>query len=132
MTIVVDASVVAAAIVDAGDVGHWAERQLGSAQLVAPHLIQAEVANVLRRAEHTGAISSGVAALAYRDLVDLPIELHPFGPFASRVWELRGTITSYDAWYVAIAESLDAALVTLDVKLSRAPGTACRFETPPA
>jgi predicted nucleic acid-binding protein len=131
LIVVVDASVVIAAFVDSGDVGRWAERQLGSALLVAPHLMPAEAANVLRRAEYHGKISPGVADLAYHDLSDLPVELHPFEPFAARVWELRGTITSYDAWYVAVAEFLDATLVTLDVKLSRAARTVCRFSAPP-
>ena len=130
MIIVVDASAVIAALINYGDNGQWAERQLRSARLAAPHLMQAEAANVLRRAEYNGKISSGVAGLAYRDLIDLPVELHSFDRVATRVWELRGAITSYDAWYVAIAELLDAPLVTLDVKLSRAPGTTCRFELP--
>jgi predicted nucleic acid-binding protein len=130
LIIVVDASTVIAALVNYGDSGRWAERQLRSARLAAPHLMPAEAANVLRRAEHNGKISSDVAGLVYRDLVDLPVELYSFDRFATRVWELRGTITSYDAWYVAIAELLDAPLVTLDVRLSRAPGTTCRFELP--
>ena len=130
MIIVVDASAVIAALVNYGDNGRWAERQLRSVRLAAPHLMPAEAANVLRRAEYNGKISSDVAGLVYRDLIDLPVELHSFDRFATRVWELRGTIASYDAWYVAIAELLDAPLVTLDVKLSRAPGPTCRFELP--
>lgn len=89
-----------------------------------------EAASVLRRAESGGEITSDAAGLAYRDLIDLPVGLYPFEPFAARVWDLRHTVTSYDAWYVAIAESLDATLVTLDAKLSRSPGPRCRFETP--
>jgi predicted nucleic acid-binding protein len=130
LIIVVDASAVIAALVNYGDSGRWAERQLRSARLAAPHLMPAEAANVLRRAEYNGKISPGVAGHAYRDLIDLRVELHSFDRFATRVWELRGAITSYDAWYVAIAELLDAPLVTLDAKLSRAPGTTCRFEIP--
>ena len=130
MTVVIDASTVVAAIVDGGATGRWAEHILARRDLVAPHLMMAEATNALRRAELAREISRDAAALAVRDVVDLPVELYPFEPFAARVWSLRRTITAYDAWYVAIAELLDAPLVTLDVKLSRAPGPTCRFELP--
>ena len=130
MTVVIDASVVVAAIVDSGETSRWAERILAKGELVAPHLMLAEATNALRRAELTSEISPDTAALAVRDLVDLPVAFYPFEPFATRVWNLRQTITAYDAWYVAVAESLDAPLATLDAKLSRAPGTTCRFELP--
>jgi predicted nucleic acid-binding protein len=54
----------------------------------------------------------------------------PFAPFAERVWELRRNITSYDAWYVAVAEAFDLPLATLDRRLSRASEPSCRFLTP--
>ena len=60
----------------------------------------------------------------------LPVELFPFGPLAARVWELRENVTPYDAWYVALAESLDADVATLDVRLSRAAGPRCTFRLP--
>jgi predicted nucleic acid-binding protein len=91
-----------------------------------------EVANILRRASAAGEISVDVAALAHADLLDLRVELFPYAPFAARAWELRGNLTCYDAWYVALAESLDAPVATLDVKLTKAAGPGCRFETPPA
>lgn len=55
----------------------------------------------------------------------------PYSPFAARVWELRSNVTAYDAWYVALAESLGASLATLDIKLSRAGGTVYEFALPP-
>ncbi|MEO6079823.1 MAG: type II toxin-antitoxin system VapC family toxin [Steroidobacteraceae bacterium] len=58
------------------------------------------------------------------------LELLPFDPFAGRVWELRHNITSYDAWYIAIAEIYDLPLATLDEKLRKATGPRCRFLTP--
>ncbi|VAW09318.1 hypothetical protein MNBD_ACTINO02-3295, partial [hydrothermal vent metagenome] len=67
---------------------------------------------------------------AHADVADLPVRLFPYDPFARRIWELRKTVTSYDAWYVALAEELDATLVTLDVRLSRAAGPLCRIEVP--
>lgn len=131
MTLVADASVVVAALVDSGPAGAWAERMLRSDDVGAPHLMPAEVANLLRRAVLAGKISEDTAALAHADLVAFPIELFPYAPFAERVWELRGTVTAYDAWYVALAETLEARLATLDVKLSRATGPRCAFAGPP-
>ncbi len=57
---------------------------------------------------------------------------YSYRELAGRIWELRNNITIYDAWYVALAEALDARLATLDVRLARAPGVRCPFVTPPA
>ncbi len=131
MTTVVDASVVAAALVDSGSLGAWAESVLLAEPLAAPHLLPVETANILRRMANMGDISADVAALAHSELLSLRTELFPYAPFGRRVWELRENVTAYDAWYVALAELLDAPLATLDAKLSRVPGTLCRFLTPP-
>ena len=63
--------------------------------------------------------------------MELDLEPFPFEPFAARIWELRHTLTSYDAWYVAVAEALSVPLATLDVPLSTASGPVCEFLTPP-
>jgi predicted nucleic acid-binding protein len=128
--LVVDASLVAAALVDGGETGDWARELLGDEQLAAPHLMPVEVGNILRRAALVGDVSPDSAALAHADLLALRVDLFPYGPFAPRVWELRGNLTAYDAWYVALAESVDARLATLDVRLTRAAGPRCAFETP--
>jgi predicted nucleic acid-binding protein len=128
--LVVDASFVVAALIDSGKDGAWALDLLGSGQLAAPHLMPVEVANILRRAVLSGQVSADSAALAHADLLALPIQLFPYAPFAERVWDLRANLTSYDAWYVALAETLDAKLATLDVRLSRAQGVRCLFEIP--
>jgi predicted nucleic acid-binding protein len=128
---VVDASVVVAALVDSGPDGQWSEHELGTEPLAAPHLLLVEVANILRRAARTRQISEDVAALAHLDLVQLRVELFPYELVAARVWELRSNVTAYDAWYVALAEMLDAPLATLDRKLSRASGPRCVFKVPP-
>lgn len=130
MTIVVDASFVVSALVDNGPVGTWADELLGGDDLVAPHLMPVEATNILRRAERAGDISGDVAALAYGDLLVLTVTLFGYEPFAARVWELRDNVTTYDAWYVALAESVGARLATLDQKLSQAPGPRCVFVTP--
>jgi len=131
MTVVVDASVVVAALVDTGEVGRWAELVLADGSPMAPHLMPVEVANILRRAELAGHVSADTAALAHADLLAWPVALFPYTPFAARVWELRPNLTAYDAWYVALAEHLGVPLATLDRRLAAAPGTRCRFTMPP-
>ena len=132
MTVVVDASVVVAALVDSEAPGRWAEEVLVSDALAGPHLLLVESANVLRRAVAAGEISDDIATLAHGDLVDLRIDLVGYEPFAARVWELRGNLTAYDAWYVAVAEALDAPLATLDRRLAGTPGLRCRLISPPS
>lgn len=128
---IVDASVVVAALVDSGPVGEWAEDQLVGDRLAAPHLMPVEVASVLRRSELAGDLSQHISALAHADLLEMPVDLYPYEPLAERIWQLRTTVTTYDAWYVALAESLETTLATLDVRLSDAPGPTCDFVVPP-
>jgi predicted nucleic acid-binding protein len=130
MTLVIDSSLVVAALVDGGQVGTWADRLLATDDLAAPHLMPVEVANVLRRASMAGEISADTAALAHADLLSLRVELFAYEPFATRVWELRENVTTYDGWYVALAESMDATLATLDLRLAKAAGPRCAFATP--
>lgn len=129
MTLAAEASAVVAALVETGPASTWAEGLLTS-RLVAPQLLHVEVANVLRRAAGTGAIIDDIASLAHADLVDLRVELVPNEPVAARVWALRHDLTAYDAWYVAVAELIDAPLATLDERLAAAPGPRCAFQTP--
>ena len=129
MTKVVDSSVLVAAIVDSGHDGAWAESVIAEGSLIGPELVLVEASNVLRRLERSRQISEVEANLAHTALLRLEIELFPFAPFADRVWELRGSLTCYDAWYVAIAESFDCSLSTLDRKLSRASGPTCEITT---
>lgn len=130
MTVVVDASVVAAALVDGGSDGTWAEGVLASGPLAAPHLMLIETANVLRRLELTGLVPGPAARLAHDDLLALRVALYPYEPLALRAWTLRTNLTIDDASYVALAEALSAPLATLDRKLARASGPRCRFLTP--
>ena len=130
MTLVLDSGLVAAALVDSGPVGTWADHLLATDDLAALHLLPVEVANVLRRATLAGEISADIAALAHADLLSLRIELFAYEPFAMRVWKLRDNVTAYDGWYVALAESLRAKLATLDLRLAKAAGPRCAFATP--
>ena len=130
MSAVVDASVLIAALVDTGPHGAWAEEVLAGGALHAPELARVEATNILRRLERAKEITLPEANAAHEDLMQLSLELFSFDPFADRVWELRHTITSYDAWYVALAEALKLPLATLDERLSKAKGVTCDFLTP--
>ena len=129
MTLVIDSGLVVAALVDSGEVGTWADHLLATDDLAAPHLMPVEVTNVLRRAAMAGEISADTAALAHADLLGLRVELFAYEPFAARVWELRENVTG---WYVAVAESLEAKLATVDLRLAKAAGPRCPFATPEA
>lgn len=131
MTVVIDSSAVVAALADGGAIGDWAAAELGADDLAAPHLMPVEAANILRRSLLAGDLSADAAALAHEDLGRLPVELFAYEPFGRRVWELRDNLTAYDAWYVALAESLGVPLVTLDHRLARAAGPRCEFRLPP-
>lgn len=131
MTVVIDASVVFAALLDTGAAGPWAEQVLGAGPLAAPHHLPVEVANVLRRSVLSADITADTASLAYEDLLALRVELFPYGPCAARAWELRSNIAPYDEWYIALAESLGARMATLDARLRRAKGPRCEFLLPP-
>jgi predicted nucleic acid-binding protein len=120
-----------AATVDAGAEGSWAERVLAKGNIVAPHLVLVEATNILRRLERSRRLTVLEATAAQRDICSLQLSLVPFEPFAERIWELRRNVSSYDAWYVAVAEGLDLPLATLDRRLSRASGPSCRFWLPP-
>jgi predicted nucleic acid-binding protein len=131
MTVVLDASVVVAALVDDGPDGRWAESIVRADALAAPHLMPVEVANVLRRAVLAGRLSADNAALAHDDLLALRVDLFPYEPFAARVWQLRHGVTTYDAWYVALAEALVVPVATLDERVTKAAGPRCTFTLPP-
>ena len=127
-----DASLLVAVLVDSGSDGTWAGEMLDQAEaLVAPHLVLAESYNVLRQLEGRGRISTHEATTHARHLANLDIELVPMDPFAERIWALRANVTSYDAWYVAVAEAADLPLATLDSRLARANGPNCKFLLPP-
>jgi predicted nucleic acid-binding protein len=102
-----------------------ADPELG---LHAPHLVDVEVAQALRRYVRENELDPEEALTALRDLRALDIERHPHEPLLDRVWALRDNLTAYDAVYVALAEALDSSLLTCDAKLARAPGVGERIE----
>jgi len=127
--IVVDASVLVNALADDTADGDLARARLGRAgSLHAPELVDLEVLSVLRRAALGGVLDGRRAGLARTDLRELPLERYTHVAFLERIWELRATLTAYDAIYVALAEALGCPLLTADARLARAPGPTCPVE----
>jgi predicted nucleic acid-binding protein len=126
--IVVDASVIAPALADDDEDGERARSRLQGERLTAPEVLDLEVVSVIRKAFLSGALSRRRAGLALADLVDLDLERISHRPMLARIWELHQNLTPYDAAYVALAETIDATLVTADRRLSLAPGPRCTIE----
>jgi predicted nucleic acid-binding protein len=94
----------------------------------APHLLDVEVTQALRSLVRAGDVGADRAQEALHDLTDLDLRRHPHTHFLGRAWELRENVTAYDAMYIALAEAIDAPLVTCDGPLSTTPGHAARIE----
>ncbi len=122
--LVLDSSALVALLVDAGPTGEWAAEAVRSAEIAAPELALFETGNVLRRRQLAGDLEPVEATLAHGDLLALPLHLWPYAALAERAWALRGALTIYDASYVALAELLEASMLTLDRRLARAGGVA--------
>jgi predicted nucleic acid-binding protein len=119
--IVVDASAAVSALLNAGP----AREALADEQLHVPHLIDPEVANVLRRGVAASRIAPGDAWRALDRWRRLGMSRYAVFPLLERLWELRENLSAYDASYVALAESLNCAMLTADSRLGRAPGIRC-------
>jgi predicted nucleic acid-binding protein len=126
--IVVDASIVVTALADDGPDGDLARLRLRGERLAAPHLIDIEVTSAWRRLVSLGELDDRRAQLAMRDLLALRLDRVPHGPLLGRCWELRENLTIYDGAYVALAETLDVTLLSLDVRIKQAPGPRCPVE----
>ena len=99
-----------------------------SQTLHAPHLLDVEVAQVIRRHAANREIDAERGRMALADLADFPLHRYPHDFLLPRVWDLRNNLTAYDAMYVALAEVLDAPLLTRDKRLAAAPGHHARIE----
>lgn len=125
--IVIDASAVLELLLNTPAAPRVAERVFAPAEtLHAPHLIDLEVAQVLRRYVAAGELEPLRGAEALDDLADLPLLRYPHDIFLSRIWELRHNATAYDAAYIALAEALDAPLLTCDGAIGSVPGHRAR------
>ena len=96
--------------------------------LHVPHLFEVEVLHALRRHNLRGALSAERARRALNRLRQTHLTRYPHAPLLGRIWELRENVTVYDAAYVALAEALDAPLVTMDARLAQAPGVRATIE----
>lgn len=126
--IVVDASVLAVALGDDGADGSSARGAVADEVLAAPELVDLEVLSVWRRQVAAGKMTARHAALAVSDLAALPLRRMSHRLVLQRCWELRNTVTVYDAAYVALAEALAIPLLTADARLSRAAGLRCEIK----
>ena len=126
---VIDASALVMALVGKTDAADRLRERLPGLRLHAPHLIDAEVGNVLRRHELSGRISDTEATAALQAGTALIEHRYPHsGPLADLAWGLRANVSFYDALYVALATRLGIALITADARLARAPGVDCDVE----
>jgi len=127
--IVVDASAMLEVLLGTKAGARIGERLLSADEsLHAPHLIDVEVAQVLRRYAAAGALTDARSREALSDLADFPLHRYPHDVLLPRIWKLRHNLTAYDAAYLALAEALQAPLVTRDPKLAAAPGHTARVD----
>ena len=127
--IVIDASALLEALLQTPAAAAVAERLLGEGlPLHAPHLIDLEVTQALRRYAATGRVEAARCEDALDDLQDFSLRRYQHDVLLPRVWELRHDLTAYDAAYVALAEALDATLLTRDRRLAAASGHRARVE----
>ena len=127
--IVLDASIVVELLLQTPDAQRIDRRVFAASEpLHAPHLLDVEVAQVLRRYAGRRVLTAARGLAALRILDEFPITRHAHRPLFSRVWSLRANLTAYDATYVALAEVLDATLLTRDPRLATAPGHRAQVE----
>jgi predicted nucleic acid-binding protein len=126
--LVVDASVLAPVLFDAGVDGQRFRRRLRGSTVIAPDLLRVEVASVLRRHAARGQLTSEQASAAIDDLLEFPLTIFPTSPLLRRAWELRSNLSIYDGCYIALAEAVGGVLMTADRRLAKAPGPRCFIE----
>ncbi len=127
--IVIDASVVLDLQLRSASAAAIEDRIFGAQpSLHCPHLLDLEVVQVLRRHERQGGLDAKRAQEALQDLEALPLVRYPHEPFLERIWTLRASMTAYEAAYIALAEALQAPLLTRDGRLASAPGHEAQIE----
>ncbi|MBK5233365.1 MAG: type II toxin-antitoxin system VapC family toxin [Thermoleophilia bacterium] len=126
--IVVDASVLLFAVAYSGGIFDRATERLNEETSAAPHLIDLETTNALKRLERLKVLDPEAAQSAVADVFLMPVLRYDHRPLLARSWELRRNLSIYDASYVALAELLDAPLVTADSAFTKAPGIRCEVE----
>ena len=125
--------VLEASVADAAPLTRGASRDaLAREQLHAPHLIDLEVVQVLRRLVAAGHLPASSGQRLATDWAALALVRHPVQALVPRMWALRENVSAYDAGYVALAEALGCTLLTADARLARAPGTTCTVTVVPS
>jgi len=128
MTLVVDASCVVEVVTDRAGAEPIRARLAADQDHAAPHLVDAEVLGVIRRRHLAGDLDATAAAQSVEDLRLWRGQRYGHGALLERAWELRSSVRSWDAFYVALAEALGATLLTTDGRLSRLTGPRCSIE----
>jgi predicted nucleic acid-binding protein len=128
--LVVDASCIAEVVLAGSDAEPVRERLESDREQAAPHLVDAEVLGVVRRARLRRELDGTAARQAIDDLEYWPATRVDHRPLLERAWQLRNSLSAPDALYVALAEALNATLLTLDRRLARAEGPRCRIDIP--
>ncbi|HEY6908197.1 MAG TPA: type II toxin-antitoxin system VapC family toxin [Myxococcales bacterium] len=127
--IVADASAVVDLLLGGDAAAPIAARLLDPAETVhVPHLLDVEVAQVLRRYALSGELDAARGEQAISDLADFPFRRYPHASLLDRAWEFRHSLPAYEAVYVALAEALDTTLVTRDRRLARTKANSARIE----
>jgi len=126
--LVVDASCLYEVVADTPHAETVRRRLAADPDHAAPHVVDAEVLGVIRRHHLTGALDPTAATQAVDDLADWPGIRYGHRALLARAWELRATVRSWDALYVALAEALNATLITIVSRLAAAPGPDCSIE----
>jgi predicted nucleic acid-binding protein len=126
--LVVDASCLYEVVADTAQAEQVRGRLRADTDHVVPHIVDAEVLGIIRRHRLLGRLDETAARQAVEDLRDWPAERYGHRLLLARAWELRDRVRSWDALYVALAEALDATLITLDERLARVRRLDCRVE----
>ncbi len=126
--LVVDASCLCQAVIGGSGAEAVREKLAADPEQAAPHIVDVEVFGVIRREHLRGRLDRTEATQAVEDLEAWPGERFGHRLLLARAWELRDTVRGWDAMYVALAEALDAVLLTTDLRLAAAVGPTCRIE----
>jgi predicted nucleic acid-binding protein len=126
--LVVDASCLYAVVADTAGSEGVRSALIGDTDHAAPHIVDVEVLSVVRRDHQRGVLDSTAARQAVDDLRSWPGDRYGHRALLERAFELRANVRTWDAIYVALAEALDARLITLDARLASAPGLRCSID----
>lgn len=126
--LIVDASCLYEVVADTARADDVRARLAADPDHAAPSVVDVEVVSVVRRDYRLGRLDATAANQAVEDLRDWPGERFGHRQLLGRVWDLRGSIRTWDAFYVALAEALDCTLITADSRLARASGPRCTID----